>query len=354
MSLNQKIQTVTPSEAKEMIAAQLKVDPKIRINLGFIGHRGDGKTQVVEQAAREAGYTYKAIYTAQCDACDFTGNPHYDAQNNVTIYGRPVIFPAENEKCVLVLEELNRAPAEVRQACMQLFTDKKIGTHQMPADTLITICINPPNDMYDVSELDSAMTNRAAWMNFATDADEWMKYAYDSGMDERVIKMIGTNRDMLSVPAVEVSPSPRSWEMVSNVLKGMGDIRPELMDAMISGLVGSIAATQFRRLANNGFRTPVTGAEVLKDYKAVQAKVLEQKNDGTWYTVRDLVARIESESKTKEMVGNLVLFTRDLKPEWQQYLITKTPQPVLTKMCQLDKQFALFISEIKAEILKLK
>ena len=160
---------------------------------------------------------------------------------------------------------------------------------------------------------------------------------------------------MLSQPAVEVSPSPRTWEMVSNVLKGLPEgTEPELVDAMISGLVGSIAAVSFRKLANNGFRTPVTGAEVLKDYKAVQAKVLEKKNDGTWYTVRDLVARIESESKTKEMVGNLVLFTRDLKPEWQQYLITKTPQPVLTKMCQLDKQFALFISEIKAEILKLK
>ena len=349
------IQKVTPAQAKKLVALQLAQPAATRLPLGFIGHRGDGKTQVVAQAAKEAGYAYYPLYTAQCDACDFTGNPHYDPSTNTTIYGRPVIFPAENEKAVLVLEELNRACAETRNACMQLLTDRKIGTHKLPEDTLIVVCINPPNDIYDVAELDSAMTNRIGWMNFATDADEWMKYAYDSGMDERVIKMIGTNRDMLSQPAVEVSPSPRTWEMVSNVLKGLPEgTEPELVDAMISGLVGSIAAVSFRKLANNGFRTPVTGAEVLKDYKAVQAKVLEQKNDGTWYTVRDLVARIESESKTKEMVGNLVLFTRDLKPEWQQYLITKTPQPVLTKMCQLDKQFALFISEIKAEILKLK
>ena len=350
----QKIQTVTPSEAKEIILAQLTAKPSDRVNLGFIGHRGVAKTKVVEQAAIEAGYNYKPIYTAQCDACDFTGNPHYDAQTNRTVYGRPIIFPAENEKCVLVLEELNRAPSEVRQACMQLFTDGRIGPHKMPEDTLMVVCINPPNDLYDVAELDSAMTNRATWMNFDVDVDDFLKYAYDSGMDERVIKMIGTNRDMLSQPSVDVSPSPRTWEMVSRILKAAGNLKPERVDAMISGLVGSLCATAFRRLANNGFQTPVTGKQVLEDYAAVKARVLEQKNDGTWYTVKDLVARIETESKTKTMIDNLVQFVRDLKPEWQQYVITKTPQPVLTKMCQLDKQFALFISEIKTEIMKLK
>lgn len=351
------IQEVTPAQAKKLVALQLAQPAATRLPLGFIGHRGDGKTQVVAQAAKEAGYNYYPLYTAQNDAVDFTGNPHYDAKTNATIYGRPVIFPAENEKAVLVLEELNRAPSEVRQACMQLLTDRKIGTHKLPEDTLICVCINPPNDIYDVAELDSAMTNRISWMNFKTDVDEFMAYAYNVGMHENVIKMIGTNREMLSQPAVEVSPSPRTWEMVSNVLKGMPEgTEPELVDAMISGLVGSIAATSYRRLANNGFRTPVTGREVLADYKAVKAKVEEQKNKNSdmWYTVKDLVALIESESKTKPKIQNLVSFVRDLKPEWQQYIITKTPQPVLTKMCQEDKEFALFISEIKAEIMKLK
>lgn len=351
------IQEVTPAQAKAQVALQLKADPKVRLNLGFIGHRGDGKTQVVAQAAKEAGYNYYPLYTAQNDAVDFTGNPHYDPKTNTTIYGRPVIFPAENEKAVLVLEEFNRAPNEVRQACMQMLTDRKIGMHKLPDDVLIVICINPPNDIYDVAELDSASINRVAWMNFRTDVDEFLSYAYTIGMHENVIKMIGTNRDMLSVPSIEVGPSPRTWEMVSNVLKTVdAETDPVLVDALLSGLVGSVAATAFRKLANNGFRTPVTGAEVLKDYKAVKPKVdlQREKNSEMWYTVRDLVALLESASKTKALIDNLVLFVRDLKPEWQQYVITKTPNPVLTKMCQQDKQFANFISEIKAEIMKLK
>jgi len=351
------IQTVTPSQAKKLVALQLQMEPSKRGNLGFIGHRGDGKTQVVAQAAKEAGYNYYPLYTAQCDACDFTGNPHYDPNTNTTIYGRPVIFPVENEKAVLVLEELNRACAETRNACMQLLTDRKIGMHKLPEDTLIVVCINPPNDIYDVAELDSAMTNRIGWMNFKTNVDEFLAYAYQTGMHEHVIKMIGINRDMLSVPAVEVSPSPRTWEMVSNVLKGLPEgTEPELVDAMISGLVGTTASVAFRRLSGNGFKTPVNGKEILDGYETVKSKIEEQKdkNDQMWYTVKDLVARIETESKTKDRIKNLIAFIRDMKAEWQQYLVTKLPHGILTRICSEDQQFALFFQDIRKQVMEVK
>ena len=351
------IRTVSPERAKRLVSLQLQMGPAKRGVLGFVGHRGDGKTQVVKQAALEAGYAYYALYAAQQDAVDFTGVPHFDPQTNTTIFARPTILPPANTKAVLVLEELNRAPAEVRQACMQLFTDRKIGMHELPEDVLLVVCINPANDIYDVSELDSALTNRVSWMHLKTNVEEVRRYGYLKGWHDTVLKFLGVHPDMLSIPTVEVSPSPRTWEMVSDWLNSVPSTAlPEEIDDVITGYVGSIAAVAYRKLANNGFKTPVTGQEVLSDYSKVKDRVETQKerNSDMWYTVKDLVACIETAKKTKETIKNLVGFARDLKPEWQQYLITKTPGPVITKMCQEDPQFALFISEIKTEIMKLK
>ena len=93
------------------------------------------------------------------------------------MYARPEWFPDESQpKGILFLDELNRAPVDVRQAVFQLVKEKTMHTHKLPEGWFIVSAINPDNTGYQVETLDKAMLRRFCQIKVTKDADIWLSW----------------------------------------------------------------------------------------------------------------------------------------------------------------------------------
>lgn len=293
------------SKVKQLVGSMID-NGVTNINLCLEGHQGIGKTQILKQVAKEKGWHYKAIYCAQTSTEDLIGMPWIDKTDNVTRFARPKLFP-DAENTIFVLEEINRAPLEVQQSVLQLLTDKKIGDFVLPKNTLICACINPTESLYQTQELDSVFINRLVKIQVTTSPKEFVDYAKANNLDEDVISFINSlNKKESSIYFSQIPdknnigkpiPSPRTWEIVSNVLKlNLPD--SELLQ-MVSGAIGEQAATKFLSTRKT-LRNLIKVDDLLNNFDGVKSK-LDNMEDGEKYKlVNDLAEKLISISDLDE------------------------------------------------------
>jgi hypothetical protein len=335
-----------------------------RIALLLEGHAGGGKSQAVQQVAEEMGYTYVDLRLAEQEPGDLVGIPR--SKDGVTVWDRPSWIPADPDtKLMLALEEVNRAPEDVRQAIFQALTEYRIHTHELPKVTQIVSLINPCNDIYHVSELCPAFLSRHYRMTLDPDVNDWLTYMHEIGADDRVIQFIGVHNELMIKPkeGSDPWPSPRSWKYLSDALKVVTS--DEMLFDLASGFVGKDAGVAFRRFCDKEYKKPVTGKEILSDYDKVKGKLKEQRNDEMNVTVTDLCNLLAS-SKTKLMkkqFDNLKEFLigkhqngvdkdgnpkmeYDLKAEWKSNIVLKLPSDRLSELSAITE-----LVDIIAEVL---
>jgi len=330
-------------ELKELIKSHTRLDKPAPIIIE--GEMGIGKSQVVQQVAEELRYTYVDLRLAQQEPGDLIGMPR--VVDGVTIWSRPSWMPEENAKLVLALEELNRAPIDVQQAIFQALTENKIHTHKLPAKTIIVLCINPSDSMYHVSDLDPAMISRCIKVKLDYDVDEWLKFAYEKKLDDRIIQFISVHRDLLCQPKEnEPSPLPRTWHLLSNELKVVPD---ELLFEVSAGLVGKEAAVTFQKFCDKEYKKPVTGKEILEHYDKVKEKLSKQRNDENWVTARDLVNYISKSKLRKSEIENLNDYLLNTKAEWKVEIISNLPETILIELSKtkLVEEMASIINQVQ-------
>lgn len=270
-----------------------------KVNLCLKGHQGIGKTQILQQVAKELGWDYKAIYCAQTSTEDLIGMPKIVEKKDgsfVTEFAKPTLFP-EKEGTIFVLEEINRAPLEVQQSVLQLLTDKKLGNFVLPKNTLICACINPTDSVYMTQELDSVFINRMVTIDVETNTEEFCNYAREKGdVNEDIINFIGSlNSSQVVIHFTQkpteqtigkAMPSPRTWMIANEILKM--DLSDGVLAQMLSGAIGKDTATLFLTTRKE-LNKLITIDAIIKDFEKEKSK-LEKQSDGTMLkTVNDFI-----------------------------------------------------------------
>lgn len=297
------------SQVKEMIGSLMDKE-MTDINICLEGHQGIGKTQVLKQLAQEKGWDYKAIYCAQTSTEDLIGMPWIDKVENVTKFARPKLFP-DRAKTVFVLEEINRAPLEVQQSILQLLTDKKIGDFILPEKTLICACINPTTSLYQTQELDSVFINRLVKIKVDISTKEWLKYAKSKHFNDDIIAFISSlNKEESKIHFSQLPneknigkpiPSPRTWEIVNNILKM--DFSDENLLQMISGAIGEQTATKFFAIRNS-LKNMIYYEDVITNYSNIQSKVSNLKDSEMYKLINDLTEKIKAIKTIEEFIDD--------------------------------------------------
>lgn len=315
------------TEIKSIIEKQMALSPANRVTICLRGQQGIGKTQVIKQVCDEHGWKYRVLYGAQAAVEDLMGlpkiQPVLDANKNpvldeyqmpvtYTTFAKPVLLPDE-EKTVFVLEELNRAPLEVQQAVLQLFTDRKIGSHTLPDNIILMVSINPANEAYMTQDMDPVLLNRMCTIDIEADRRDFISYAIRKQFHDDVVAYIGNLNEadlkyhFAAKPSSEdigkPLPSPRSWEMVSNILK-MGFKRDEagLERSLIMGVIGETTATNFLHIRDKNFKTPVRGKQVLENYPVYAEQACKQNDNEQYFTMTELAAYICNAKTYKEIM----------------------------------------------------
>lgn len=175
---------------------------------------------------------------------------YIDEQVDVARWLRPEIFQMDSSDDVinfLFLDEITAAPQSVQAAAYQLTLDRKVGEHRLPDNTFVLCCGNRVTDRAIASKLSSALANRLLHIEFYPDIDDWKKWALNNNIDMRIIGFLNWKPELLfkfDPSSDDVAfPTPRTWEMASNILKKVKDIK--IAESLLAGCVGIGTAIEF-------------------------------------------------------------------------------------------------------------
>ncbi|MFC4678120.1 ATP-binding protein [Desulfovibrio legallii] len=235
---------MTPSQ----IVSALRSLLAIRQPAFLWGPPGVGKSQVVAQVARQNGLALRDIRAVLLDPVDLRGLPRISADGR-SVWCPPAFLPgpADPERGIVFLDELNAAPPLVQAACYQLVLDRAIGEYRLPDGWSIVAAGNREGDRAVAYRMPSALANRMVHLDFTPDLEDWLGWAQGAGIRQEVCAFLRFRPQLLHdfdpARGERAFASPRSWEFVSRIL----DAAPtrDVEAALLEGAVGAGCAAEF-------------------------------------------------------------------------------------------------------------
>jgi len=224
------------------------------------GPPGVGKSQIVAQIAARHGAPVIDIRLSQMEPSDLRVIPF--RVNDQVEWAIPAILPdAERHgpKGILFLDEITSAPPSVSAAAYQLILDRKLGEYEVPAGWAIFAAGNRQGDRGVTYTMPAPLANRLSHFEVDTNLDDWVMWAYENGIDERVIAFLRFRPELLfdfdpSHNPVAF-PSPRSWEFAHRSLQKFAD-QPSLLQGTIQACVGPAAGIELHAFVNSLDKMP--------------------------------------------------------------------------------------------------
>ena len=324
----------------------------------IVGHRGVGKTAGIIQVCREIERDYIPLRLGQMEVGDLVGIPYREEQ--VMHWSRPSWWPENNAAPTIVhCDELNRAQQEdTLQAIFQFVEppaegqQRSLHTHKLAPQHRVVVAINPPDGSYQVTPLDRALLDRMVVLQVETDAECWARHAHRQNYDSDVRQFIAGNQQLLSTGNqsfdMQVEPSERAWEMVSN-LRRKCRFPQELEMEVYSGVIGREAAVSFLQWCAEQRLRPLSADEILNSWDDIAEQAAEQRDDVQAASMNDLVARLQSDSELSEMQQDSLVAYIDVLPRDMRFGLVKsllrTP-PVAAILCK-DKYDSVILETIE-------
>lgn len=336
--------------------------------LCLMGAAGIGKSAIVKGATKECAYDrYVDLRLATQEAGDIVGFPK--TVGEFTMWTLPSWWPLSkgmvspitkqvcerDEKVIIFLDELNRAPQDVRQAVFQLLTDYRMHTHDLPEGCKIVVAINPADGTYQVEELDAALNNRMCLLDVTTDAETFVTWGKNNAVYEKLLDFLAVQPEMCLAVSKEgkAFPSPRSWTLLSNMYMNKSlEHGDEDEFEIVAGLVGKEAGAAVVRFFKENYKRFVTAKEIFSDYEKVKDRFLKQRDDETHATLSDVSTTLgANESKTGKAVDNMfkataILLQDIVKGDYKVALVHKMTSKQRQRLLQADPSLGKLISEI--------
>ncbi|RMG30367.1 MAG: MoxR family ATPase, partial [Gammaproteobacteria bacterium] len=155
------------------------------------GPPGVGKSQMIAQIAARHGVPVIDIRLSQMEPSDLRGIP-FRAGDYVE-WSVPAILPdarRHGERGILFLDEITSAPPSVSAAAYQLILDRRLGEYQVPAGWAIFAAGNRQGDRGVTYTMPAPLANRFAHFELEANLDDWVAWAYENGIDERVVAFL--------------------------------------------------------------------------------------------------------------------------------------------------------------------
>jgi len=284
---------------------------KAQIPTFIWGPPGIGKSSIVKQIANANDLAFIDLRLALMDPTDLKGIPFYDKEAHQALWAPPSFLPRDG-KGILFLDELNSAPPAVQASAYQLILDRKVGEYTLPEGWAIVAAGNREGDRGVVYRMPSPLANRFVHLEMDVNVEDWRDWAYESGVDERVIAYIGyKSDDLFSFDPTQNEKSfatPRSWEFVSSLLKSKMD--DKLLLETIGGAVGKERAVRFLSFAKVMHRLP----DIESILQSGQGEYPEEV-DVLHALATGLVTAL-LQNPSKERMDNLLTYTLGLQSEF--------------------------------------
>ena len=222
------------------------------------GPPGAGKSQAIQQLAEQIGkrsgrrVKVTDVRLLLFNPIDLRGIPTANENRTLAVWLRPQIFQmddADDMLNILFLDELSAAPQSVQAAAYQVVLDHVIGEHRLPDNCVVIAAGNRTTDKSVAFKMPRALANRLLHIEIEVDFESWRQWAVSHGVNAKIVGFLSFRQANLMQSDSSSNdlafPTPRSWEMVSNLLNTVDD-SVERLYTLIAGLVGTGAAIELR------------------------------------------------------------------------------------------------------------
>jgi len=270
------------------------------------GPPGVGKSSIVRAVANNRKIQLLDIRAPLLDPTDLRGIP--TVANDKARWCPPEFLPSDPEsEGILFFDELNAAPPLVQASLYQLTLDRRVGEYTLPEKWKILAAGNRAEDASITFRMPAALSNRFIHISFEVDFDDWRKWAVGMDIHPMIIGFLSARQELLfNMQITERGfPTPRSWEMVSDILKATMDIRGS--QDIILGTVGEAATMELMAY----FQNAISEESILKiianpDSEALPGKLSDQ------YA---LISYLTSASKKPAVLNAAATLLLRFKPE---------------------------------------
>lgn len=202
----------------------------------LLGAPGIGKTQIMEQIARECriglvSYTITHHTRQSAIGLPFISEKEFDGRTyTVTEYTMSEIVASVYEKIketgiregILFIDEINCVSETLAPAMLQFLQCKTFGNHAIPRGWLIVAAGNPPEYNKSVREFDVVTMDRVKKIQVEPDFDAWKEYASRENIHPAVLAYLNTRPgyfyQMESTVDGKEFATPRGWEDLSRMI----------------------------------------------------------------------------------------------------------------------------------------
>lgn len=203
----------------------------------LMGPPGIGKTQIMEQVARECGialvaYTITHHTRQSAIGLPFISEKEYGGEKKqVTEYTMSEIVASVYDKMeetglregILFIDEVNCVSETLAPAMLQFLQYKTFGNHKIPDGWIITAAGNPPEYNKSVREFDIATLDRIKRIDVEADFNVWKEYAAKVNIHSAVLSYLTARPQYFYQVETTVDgkifATPRGWEDLSEFLE---------------------------------------------------------------------------------------------------------------------------------------
>ena len=202
----------------------------------LIGPPGIGKTQIMEQIARECeiglvAYTITHHTRQSAVGLPFIKEEQYDGKTySVTEYTMSEIIASVYRKIeeggrkegILFIDEINCVSETLAPTMLQFLQCKTFGNQAVPEGWIIAAAGNPPEYNKSVRDFDMVTLDRVRCMNIEADLGVWTEYAREKRLNSAILSYLELRPKNFYRVEADVDGlqfvTARGWEDLSNLM----------------------------------------------------------------------------------------------------------------------------------------
>lgn len=232
-------------EIKRTVTAYMEKDEQGQYRIPMLRQRpvllmgppGVGKTQIMEQIARECeialvAYTITHHTRQSAVGLPFIQKEVYDGKTySVTQYTMSEIIASIYQKMeetglqegILFIDEINCVSETLAPTMLQFLQCKTFGNQSIPEGWMIVAAGNPPEYNKSVREFDVVTLDRVRRMDIEADYQVWKEYAREAGIDRALLGYLDLHPKNFYRMEADVDGmqfvTARGWEDFSHMLQ---------------------------------------------------------------------------------------------------------------------------------------
>ncbi len=290
----------------------------------IVGETGIGKTDLAKDIAKENNWSLIVINGNLLKEGEIGGLPTIESYAGVNVKGDKVekkttVYAVHNKlreideeiakgKTVLLfIDEINRCEHTVQQELMNLILNREINGYKLHEGVKILAAMNPSSKYgsdfdYQVVDMDAAQENRFVWLYMEPDYIQWLDWATDAGIEQKVIEFISTFPEYLhKINENDIRATPRSYERISSIYKIYQEKKDSIPRSVfknaIRGNVGKFIAEEFVSFVESDYSSLISYEDVFSGdflHESIIERVKNESQTRLYLAAKNILKNLES------------------------------------------------------------